>query len=74
MAWAEAAWGWAKASKAPLASSTGAAHMGRSWGKPGAMASFQVDFQRLSLDLPACTIRAMELTIIERASQLLARF
>jgi hypothetical protein len=38
------------------------------------MASFQVDFQRLSLDLPACTIRAIELTIIERASQLLARF
>jgi hypothetical protein len=38
------------------------------------MASVQVDFQRLSLDLPACTIRAMELTIIERASQPLARF
>ena len=32
MAWAEAAWGWAKASKAPLASSTGAPRQGRSWG------------------------------------------
>ena len=38
------------------------------------MASFQVDFQRLSLDLPACTIRAIELTIIESASQPPARF
>jgi hypothetical protein len=28
----------------------------------------QLDFQRLSLLLPACTILAMELTIIERAS------
>ena len=39
MAWAEAAWGWAQASRAALARSTGAPAKRRSWGKPGAMAS-----------------------------------
>ena len=45
IAWAEAVWGWARASRAALASKaelariTGAPAKGRSWGKPGAMAS-----------------------------------